>query len=87
MDLITGEQFDEAVRLIKAQALVPGREEFSCTLAQIYLRRKDFDEARREAEPVARLSGNRQLQAQAQSIVDAATRIIEQEDRVRSCSE
>jgi len=85
VDLITGEQFDEAVRLIKkAQALVPGREEFSCTLAQIYLRRKEFDEARREAEPVARLSGNRQLRAQAQSIVDAATRIIEQEDRVRS---
>lgn len=88
VDLITGEQFDEAVRLIKkAQALVPGREEFSCTLAQIYLRRKEFDAARREAEPVARLSGNPQLRAQAQSIVDAATRIIqqgEQEGRVRS---
>ncbi len=54
IDLVRGEELDEAVELInRAISLAPRREDILYTLAQIQLKRKDYADARRVARTLA----------------------------------
>ena len=71
VDLVTGEEIEEGVRLInRARALSPGKEYYALLLAQLYLRQEKFDEARAILEPLTRDASDPQMRANAQSFMN-----------------
>ena len=69
VNLVTGEQLDESIVMIKrAVALSPGSEEFMFVLAQLYMRKQDFEGARKVIEPLAATGADPQIRARAGSI-------------------
>jgi tetratricopeptide (TPR) repeat protein len=57
VNLANNTRLDEAVKLLeRALALSPGRHEFSYVLAQVHLRRKDYDSARATLDQI--ITGN-----------------------------
>ncbi len=87
VNLVTGEQINESVDLIKrAVALSPGSERFSLVLGQLYLRKEEFDEARKVVEPLAANGADPQIQASAKSLLASISTIQEQLARFRAPS-
>ena len=85
INLVTGEQLDESILLLnRALTLAQGRRDFSLILAQLYLRKQDYEAARRTVEPIARNDADPQTRARAQSLLDTITRITEQMARYKS---
>ncbi len=85
VDLITGEELDEAANLIKrAIALSPSRQEFVFMLAQIYMRQQKHDEAQKLLEPVARNAQEPRLRENAQSLLDAIRKFNEEMARYKA---
>jgi Flp pilus assembly protein TadD len=79
INLITNEQLDESINLLRrAMALAPGEKRFDYVLAQIYLRKQDFKAARQLLEPLARNSAEPEMQASAQSMLNQLTAFEEQ---------
>jgi tetratricopeptide (TPR) repeat protein len=85
VNLVTGEQLDESIGLIKrAVALSPGSEQFSLVLGQLYLRKQDFDEARKAVEPLAANGSDPRIQAHAKNLLASISTIQEQIEHFRS---
>lgn len=85
INMVKGEQLDESIALIrKALAVAPGKEEYSLTLAQLYLHKQDFKAARLALEPIARNGADAQMRQHAQSLLDRVTSI---EKRMSEVSE
>lgn len=79
VNLITGEQLDESITLLRrAMSLSPGEKKFDYVLAQIYLRKQDFKNARQLLEPIARNSAAPEMQARAQAMLNQLTAFEEQ---------
>lgn len=88
VDLVTGENLDEAVRLLaRARALAPGNEQYAFILAQIYLRQERYDDARKTIEPLTRDNSDPQMRANAQSLLAAVQNIQEQAARFKAARE
>lgn len=88
INMVTGEQIDESIELLKrALLLAPGEEQFRLELAQLYLRKQDFDAARKNVEPLAQNSPDPRIKANAQSLLKSITDFQEQEAKFRSASE
>jgi hypothetical protein len=88
VDLVTGEDFEEGVKLInRARALSPGKKYYALLLAQLYLRQEKFDEARATLEPLTRDASDPQMRAHAQSLMDSARAIQEQAARFKAAQE
>jgi Flp pilus assembly protein TadD len=88
VNMVTGEQLDESIELLKrALQLAPGEDQFRLNLAQLYLRKQDFDAARKLAEPLSQNSPDPQIKASAQSIVKSITGYEEQQARFKSARE
>lgn len=78
-NLVTGEQLDESIVLIKhAVALSPGSEDFLFVLAQLHMRKQDFESARKVVEPLAATGADPQIQASARNLLATITAIQEQ---------
>lgn len=71
VNLMTNEQLDESVNLVKrAMTLAPGREHYVLTLAQVQMRRKDFKAARQLLESlINNANADAQLRSGARSIL------------------
>jgi tetratricopeptide (TPR) repeat protein len=68
----SGEQLDEAVSLVKrAQKLAPSKRAYALLLAQIYLRRREFESARAVLEPLARQNTDMPVRTDAQALLDS----------------
>ncbi|HEX8651306.1 MAG TPA: tetratricopeptide repeat protein [Pyrinomonadaceae bacterium] len=79
INLITNEQLDESIILLKrAMSLSPGEKRFDYVLAQIYIRKQDFKAARQLLEPIARNNARPGLQASAQSMLNQVIAFEEQ---------
>jgi tetratricopeptide (TPR) repeat protein len=80
VNLVRGEELDESITLLKrALMLSPGSGHLNFLLAQLYMRKDNFKEARQILEPMAREnSSDQQLRANAQSLLDSIARIEEQ---------
>jgi tetratricopeptide (TPR) repeat protein len=71
VDLVTGEEIEEGVGLIKrARALSPGKEYYALLLAQLYIRQEKFEEARATLEPLTRDASDPQMRSNAESMVN-----------------
>ena len=87
VNMVNGEQLDESIGLLKqALALSPGRQDLDLELAQIYLRQQKFDLARQTLAPLQNAK-DRQLQKQAEVVLDSIKRYEEQMARYKSESE
>ncbi len=74
--LMMDENLGEGVNAVKkAIAIAPGREDYSMTLAQLYLRQEKFAEARQALEPLARGAERPDLRSRAQSFLETMARI------------
>jgi tetratricopeptide (TPR) repeat protein len=85
VNLVTGEQIEEGVRLIrKARSLAPGNEHYALVLAQLYLRQEKFDDARRAAEPLAQENAEPATRALAQSVLASINNYEQQLTRFKA---
>jgi hypothetical protein len=88
VNLITNEELDEAITLLKrARQLTPGRDELGSLLGQVYLRQEKYDDARRELEPIAKSAAEPRLREQAQAMLDAVNRMAEMRARYPALQE
>jgi tetratricopeptide (TPR) repeat protein len=88
VNLVTGEQLDESIALIqRAVSLSPGSEEFLLVLAQLYLRKEDFDGARKVIEPLAARASEPQIRVSAGSLLKSISSFQEQMAKVRAFNE
>lgn len=70
VNLVTGEEIEEGVRLInRARALSPGKEFYALILAQLYIRQEKFDEARALLEPMTHDASDPAMRANAESFM------------------
>jgi tetratricopeptide (TPR) repeat protein len=82
VNLVTGEQLDESIELIKrAVALSPGSEEFLFVLAQLYMRKQDAGAARKVIEPLAATGADPHIRERAGSMLASISSM--QEARAR----
>lgn len=87
INLVTGDQLDESIGLIKrAVALSPGSEQFSLVLAQLYLRKQNFEEARKVIEPLAANGSDPRIRESAKNLLASISTIQEQVERFRAAT-
>ena len=85
VNLVTGEELDESISLIKrAVALSPGSEQFSLVLGQLYLRKEDFNEARKSIEPLAKNGSEPHIRENAKNLLASISSYQEQLERFRA---
>jgi hypothetical protein len=85
VNMVTGEQIDESIELLKnALKLAPGEERFRLELAQLYLRKQDFEAVRKIVEPLAQNSPDPQIKGSAASLLKTITNFQEQEARFKA---
>lgn len=85
LNLVTGESLDDSIAMInRALKLSPGSEEFLFVLAQLHMRKEDFDGARKVAEPLAASGADPQIRAHAASLLQAISTMQEQMARFRA---
>ena len=71
VNLVMGEQLEESVQLLEsALKLTPGKSELKLTLAQIYMRKEDFKNARQILERIARSNDGAELSQQAKGLLE-----------------
>jgi tetratricopeptide (TPR) repeat protein len=88
VELERADRPDVAIELLRrATALAPRRQDFVLLLAQAYLFKGEFDEARRLAEPVAMHAAEQHMRAQAAEVLLRVNAREEAEARRRSQSE
>jgi tetratricopeptide (TPR) repeat protein len=77
--LVAGDKLDEGIKLInRARQLAPGKDEYAFVLAQLYLKKEEYDAALRTVEPLARDAADPQMRANAQSLARAINNFKEQ---------
>jgi len=85
INMVRGEHLDESIALIrKALAASPGKEQYSLTLAQLYLQKQDFKAARLALESIARNGADAQVRQHAQALLDQVTSFEERMSGVRA---
>jgi tetratricopeptide (TPR) repeat protein len=85
LHLVTGEGLDEGIKLInRARQLAPGREGYAYVLAQLYMKKEDFDSALRTIEQLARDASDPQMRANADSLAADIRNYREQATRYKA---
>jgi len=84
INLVTRENLDESIQLLRrAIAIAPDRAEFSFVLAQVFVRKSDFAQARRILEPLMQSNPDPHLRAQARRVMDSISIIEEWQAQTR----
>jgi tetratricopeptide (TPR) repeat protein len=79
VDLERSPRVDETFALLgHAATLAPRRQEFKLLLAQLHMRRAEFDRARQLLEPLARDRRSAQTRAEAQTLLEKVASSVEQ---------
>jgi len=85
INLVLGEDLDEAVNLInRAIALAPNREDIIYTLAQIQVRRKDYEAARQIARKLAGGALKSDVRERANSMLENIAKIEERMAKMKA---
>jgi tetratricopeptide (TPR) repeat protein len=88
VNLVRDEALDESIALLKqAISLSPRRQDSTLLLAQVYLRREEFDVARKILDPLITSSPDSQVRAQAQALLSAVASREELVARVKAMNE
>jgi tetratricopeptide (TPR) repeat protein len=85
LNLAMDEQLEGSVALLKrGLARMPGQEDLTLMLAQMYLRWQDYEAALKLCEPIARSGATPGRRAEAQSLLEIITRVTERPARLQS---
>lgn len=86
LDMVNEEELvDASVSLLHALQLKPDRLQYALTLAQVYMRRQQFDAARNTLQQVLRSpNADGQLRAQTRSLLQAVDNYAEQLARIKA---
>jgi hypothetical protein len=88
INLVRGEQLDESIELLKTAAgLSPRRQEFALLLAQVHLRREEFDAARSILEPLTTGGTSAQVRATSQQLLKAVASREEYVARIKALND
>jgi hypothetical protein len=88
INLILNENLEEAIDHLKlALSLAPHRDDFVYTLAQVYLRQKNFAAARRMIEPVAASFVKTEVRERSKSLLEVITNAEDQAARLAQSHE
>src|ERR1044071_2048095 len=88
VNLVTGEELEEGVRLAKrALSLSPGKKFYALLLAQLYLRQEKFEEARALLEPLTRDASDPSMRSNAESFMGYLRRAQEQAAQLKAARE
>ena len=89
VDMVNNEELQDAtVRLLRALQLKPDRLQYAITLAQVYLRREQFDAARNTIQQVLRSpNADGQTRAAARSVLREVDSYAEQLARIKAYNE
>ena len=85
INVVRNEEVDETIALLmRALTMSRANQRVRFMLAQLYLRKENFAEARHFLEPLARNSPNPEMQQQAQSLLERVTRTEEQSAKFKA---
>ncbi|HEV2800479.1 MAG TPA: tetratricopeptide repeat protein [Pyrinomonadaceae bacterium] len=88
VNMVTGEQIDESIELLKrAMQLAPGEERFRIDLAQLYIRKQEFEAARKIVEPLAQNSPDPEVKAHAQSVLQSMNMFLAEQAKFKAARE
>jgi tetratricopeptide (TPR) repeat protein len=88
VNLVRGEQLEESIQLLKTAAgLSPRRQEFSLLLAQVHLRRDEYEPARRILNPLVTGGISPHVRSQAQTLLSAVASREEYVARVKAIND
>jgi hypothetical protein len=84
VNLIENKEIDETIQLLnKVLVTAPGNENLNFILGQLYLRKKDFDMARKTLEPLTRTAKTAEMQASAANMLKQVNQIADAYARVQ----
>jgi Tfp pilus assembly protein PilF len=81
---VQGANLDDGIELLKkAIALNPSRHQFGLTLAQLYLRKQDFAQAKEILSKTARMTQEERLRAQCEQLLGTVEELLSYQTRAR----
>jgi tetratricopeptide (TPR) repeat protein len=87
INLTREEQLDESIELVRhALSLSPGRDDYVFVLAQIYVRKQDFETARQVLQPMLRDNADETIRQSATTLVSSIKKIEEQLERLKAAN-
>lgn len=76
INLVSQEQLDESIALLKrALEISPGKQELSFMLAQCYMAKEDYSNAKQLLEPIVRSSAKDKTKANAENLLNVINQI------------
>jgi tetratricopeptide (TPR) repeat protein len=88
VNLVTGSELDESVQLLKhALAIAPGRNDLSFMMAQVLMRKEDFNAARQLLEKLRTNNADEQIRQRAERLLNQVAASEEQAARFRAFKE
>ena len=85
VNLVREQDLDESIGMIRqALSLAPGRDDYIFVLAQLYMRKEEFNTARQVIQPLLRESADDTIRQSALTLLSSMKRIEEQLNRLRA---
>jgi tetratricopeptide (TPR) repeat protein len=85
VNLTREEHLDESIELVRrALSLAPGRDDYVFVLAQLYMRKQDFDTARQVLQPLLREGVDETIRQSGLTLLNSMNKIEEQLERLKA---
>jgi len=88
VNLVREEKLDESIGLVRhALSLAPERDDYLFVMAQLFMRKEDFNTARRVLQPLLRKNADATIRQSAFTLLNSMDKIEEQLNRLRAARE
>ena len=85
INLTREQQLDESIQLVRhALSLAPGRDDYVFVLAQLYMRKQDFNTARQVLQPMLREGADETIRQSGITLLNSMNKIEQQLERLRA---
>lgn len=85
VNLVQEEDLDESIEMIRhALTLAPGRDDYVFVLAQLYMRKQEFQTARQVLQPMLRENADDTIRQSALTLLNSMQKIEEQLNRLKA---
>jgi tetratricopeptide (TPR) repeat protein len=87
INLTREQQLDESIQLVRhALSLAPGRDDYVFVLAQLYMRKQDFNTARQVLQPMLREGADETIRQSGITLLNSMNKIEQQLQRLRAAT-
>jgi tetratricopeptide (TPR) repeat protein len=85
INLTREEELDESIQLVRhALSLAPGRDDYVFILAQLYMRKQDFNTARQVLQPMLREGADETIRQSGITLLNSMNKIEQQLERLKA---